>query len=91
MCWIVAIKSESTYVHKQTHRHIDRHARTHTPTIPLVVGLHAQIVLILSVLHIFLYTRQRQRHFDEDTCTHSLIIIVSAGEESVLLFEIVGV
>ena len=70
MCWIVAIKSESTYVHKQTHRQTCTH--THTPTIPLVVGLHAQIVLILSVLHIFLYTRQRQRHFDEDTRTHTL-------------------
>ncbi len=60
------------------------------------MGLHAQIVLILSVLHIFLYTHQRQRCFDEDTDTRthlllSIIIIVSAGEESTLLFVITGV
>lgn len=59
VCWIVAIKTESLYVH--THTTLE------------VVGLYAQIVLILSVLHTFLYSHQRQRRFDEDThaCTHT--------------------
>lgn len=86
MCWIVAVKTESAYVHTYTHTH----------TILSVVGLRAQIVLILSVLHTFLYTHQRQRRFDEDTHMRtrsllSIIIIVSAGEESALLFAIKGV
>lgn len=41
----------------------------HTPFLS-VTGPCAQIVLILTVLHTFLYTHQRQRRFDEDTHTH---------------------
>ena len=71
---------------------------THTPLSPFV-GLRAQIVLILSVLHTFCCSHQRQRRFDEETHTHthtthtahSIIISVSAGEEAVLFFVITGV
>lgn len=44
----------------------------HTPFLS-VTGPCAQIVLILTVLHTFLYTHQRQRRFDEDTHTHTYV------------------
>ena len=82
MCWIFAIKTES------------RCAHTHSHTRPQsCVGLRAQIVLILTVLRTFLDTHQRHRRRDEDAHIHtrcSIIIIVSAGEESALLFVIIG-